>query len=592
MVPDSIIDALDTHLERFKFNEESRHTDLQNLLKEYGQLLEDYKVVKKELEAKNNKPVVSLPKPQARGAKLKDSYVLVLVDGDDYIFNDELIKDKEEGGARAARLLNDAVDKYLQYNVPDASKARIVVRVYADFTALSKRLTKTKVAGPEKRSISPFSAAFTRALGLFDFVDALDEEGTRFKIREQFKLASSDEACSHILFAACHNPIYLPQLVAFSGMREKITLVQGEGWNQEFDQFGLNVTQFSSVFKSSEAPKTAASSRAVSSSTVGDPTPLKNIVVTTRPTLRTNSYRRDGPSNGNRSALSSPDLGPVRGNGSSVSGISLKKEPATTQEKPKIPCRHFLKGTCKFGDKCTFSHAAPRKPSSQAPPSTSDRPNNPSSLLPKEIMPGFIAINAQKQRLDTYIRPPTEQEFATYNARFRERKPCNSFHLQQNCTNFDCVYDHSALDPASRHVLSYVLRCTACPRKGACRVEDCILGHVCQKDGCTGQMKGCRMKGLHGVDMRVGGMVPAEGRAREDVGKGFGKGRRWEMEKEKENKRGESFGGEGKWEKDEGKASWAQEMDESFEAGVEEEEQNLNDFGGEERVGPEMILEW
>jgi hypothetical protein len=98
---------------------------------------------------------------------------------------------------RAARMLNDAVEKYLQQNVPEAQSSRIVVRVYADLTNLSKQLAKSKVTGLEKRSIAPFSAAFTRAISLFDFVDALDEEGTKFKIRGMFVLRLMSTLLEH-----------------------------------------------------------------------------------------------------------------------------------------------------------------------------------------------------------------------------------------------------------------------------------------------------------------------------------------------------------------------------------------------------------
>jgi hypothetical protein len=94
-----------------------------------------------------------------------------------------LIREKEEGGMRAARMMNDTVEKYLQQSVPQARASRVVVRVYADLTNLSKQLAKSKVTGLEKRSIAPFTAGFTRAMSLFDFVDTLDEEGTKFKIR-------------------------------------------------------------------------------------------------------------------------------------------------------------------------------------------------------------------------------------------------------------------------------------------------------------------------------------------------------------------------------------------------------------------------
>jgi hypothetical protein len=98
-------------------------------------------------------------------------------------FNDELVRDKEEGGMRAARMLNDAVEKYLRENLPQLKDIRVIVRIYADLTTVSKQLAKSKLIGMEKRSLAPFAAAFTRAINLFDFVDALDEEGTRMKLR-------------------------------------------------------------------------------------------------------------------------------------------------------------------------------------------------------------------------------------------------------------------------------------------------------------------------------------------------------------------------------------------------------------------------
>lgn len=84
---------------------------------------------------------------------------------------------------RAARMLNDAVEKYLRDSLPETRDCRVIVRIYADITGLSKLLAKSKLVGLEKRSLAAFTAGFTRAINLFDFVDALDEEGTKFKIR-------------------------------------------------------------------------------------------------------------------------------------------------------------------------------------------------------------------------------------------------------------------------------------------------------------------------------------------------------------------------------------------------------------------------
>jgi hypothetical protein len=84
---------------------------------------------------------------------------------------------------KAARMMDEAVEKYIHQSVPEAQTSRVVVRVYADLTNLSKQLAKSKVTGLEKRSLAPFSAGFTRAMSLYDFTDSLDEEGTKFKIR-------------------------------------------------------------------------------------------------------------------------------------------------------------------------------------------------------------------------------------------------------------------------------------------------------------------------------------------------------------------------------------------------------------------------
>ena len=83
---------------------------------------------------------------------------------------------------RAARMLNDVVEKFLREH-PSAKDSRVVVRVYADVTNVSKQLAKMKIIGLEKRSLMGFASGFTRAMGGFDFTDSLDEEGTRFKIR-------------------------------------------------------------------------------------------------------------------------------------------------------------------------------------------------------------------------------------------------------------------------------------------------------------------------------------------------------------------------------------------------------------------------
>lgn len=59
-----------------------------------------------------------------------------------------------------------------------------MVRIYANVLGLSKSLARSGIVGQEARSLSPFTASFTRAQDLFDFVDAGDKkEGADYKIR-------------------------------------------------------------------------------------------------------------------------------------------------------------------------------------------------------------------------------------------------------------------------------------------------------------------------------------------------------------------------------------------------------------------------
>jgi hypothetical protein len=74
-------------------------------------------------------------------------------------------------------------------------------------------------------------------------------------------MAAEDNSCTHVLFAACHDTSYLSSMVPYSGMRDKITLVQGAGFNSEFYQFNLSITQFPTVFRWSELHSTSASTK-------------------------------------------------------------------------------------------------------------------------------------------------------------------------------------------------------------------------------------------------------------------------------------------------------------------------------------------
>lgn len=115
----------------------------------------------------------------------RNPFVLVLVDGDGYLFREELIKAGADGGITAAALLNDSIKDILHDQIgTQADQCRIMVRIYSNLLGLSKTLARSGLVGHEARSLSPFAASFTRSRDLFDYIDAGDKkEGADFKIR-------------------------------------------------------------------------------------------------------------------------------------------------------------------------------------------------------------------------------------------------------------------------------------------------------------------------------------------------------------------------------------------------------------------------
>jgi hypothetical protein len=157
------------------------------LTDKYEHIIEDYRKLKSDYEeARESRERY---KRQARDQE-RSPFVLVLIDGDGYIFREQLIRKGLEGGVDAAQLLQQEVKDCLSRLDSDANRCRIMIRVYANLKGLSKALALAGgQAGLEARSLAPFTSSFTRSQELFDFVDAGDKrEGAEFKIRGKIML--------------------------------------------------------------------------------------------------------------------------------------------------------------------------------------------------------------------------------------------------------------------------------------------------------------------------------------------------------------------------------------------------------------------
>ncbi|KAE8152331.1 hypothetical protein BDV25DRAFT_151348 [Aspergillus avenaceus] len=433
MLGDKDIQALGGHLGIVVEENRRHHENVQNLLEEFRVLLDKYNRLKSDYE--EEKESREKYKKLARGQE-RNPFVLVLVDGDGYLFRDSLIKAGSDGGTTAAQMLSDSIKELLHdQSVSQANQCRVMVRIYSNILGLSKTLARSGLVGNEARSLSPFASSFTRSQDLFDYIDAGDKkEGADYKIREMFRMFADNSQCKHIFFAGCHDSGYLSLLTPYRGRADRITLLRTSAFHPEYERLDLPVKELSAIFT---APPAAP------------------------PT-----------------------------NGSHGTHTNYVAQP------PRQVCKHFQKGICKFGKDCLKLHATPNQQSSRSLDDllsgAAAKPRDPdqyAKYLPKMSSKSqeLIPVNKDGDRLDVYCHTPNVEEWETYNRRAKRHRMCNRYHLGGECGNLSCEYDHSPIDASCLNVMMNIMRQHNCSRGGSCRSIRCYLGHICQKPGCKGQ---------------------------------------------------------------------------------------------------------
>lgn len=437
-----------------------KNDSLSSILDQYAALIEDYKRLKSDYEEERD--AREKYKQMARGQE-RNPFVLVLVDGDGYIFNEDLIGKGIEGdssaerlargGTNAARQLNDAIKASLRRK--GLEHCQVMVRVYANVAGLSKALAKAGLVGAEKRSFAPFIASFNRSSGLSDFVDAGElKENADFKLRALLQLYAENAQCKHIYFAACHDVGYVSDLAPHMGNSSRFTLVNSRGikFHDEFAKLGMGVEELPGVFRS---------------------TPLDGPAFYRPPNTVFNTTTKPPPT-------------PVK--------QALNAPAADSQ---RTVCEFHKLGKCKYGASCRFLHVGPANTTGPWRPVINERTEtmnsawevprtaSPGKTLPRkeDIPEGHIAVNKNNFRLDPYIIPPSPEATLELRARIKRQRICNTFHLNGTCDGH-CGYDHSPLDSELKSALEILARSQPCPKRGACRKLSCTHGHICQAPDC------------------------------------------------------------------------------------------------------------
>ncbi|KAK7525851.1 uncharacterized protein IWZ02DRAFT_354975, partial [Phyllosticta citriasiana] len=462
MIGDLALDAMEHQVRSFRMANTQHHESLQEVLRKYEVLVEDYRRLKSDFEEERDGR--ERYKKQARGHE-KNPFALVLIDGDGYIFSRELLSAGPQGGAQAAHLLRAELTNIVaKLGQPD--KCEVLVRIYCNVDGLFNTL------GEEAAQIMPFMSAFNGAEPFFEFVDVYDgtSESASRKVEETFFLFAESTQCRHILFAGCHDARYMPLLSPHLGRSDRVTLLTAGKFAPEYQSLGLAQVELGPIFRGGNPAPT------------GDPLTIKGAAK-------------------NRTQSQS----------------SASRPTATTTP---------LARTCKFGNKCKFAHprrnsgvpdghvaddwgnAAP--PSSWAPqvntvqfgPAREEPPTNGAFTTaahlprPSPETEGLIPLNKDRCRLDFYLPRPSHFELQQYRDSINAsgKKHCNEFQLKGQCSNTiagkDCAYDHAPLKQEFFHILKYIVSARPCSFGSECRVGQCYYGHVCQRPSC--EIKGCR----------------------------------------------------------------------------------------------------
>lgn len=96
-------------------------------------------------------------------------FAVMLVDGDGYIFPDDLLCKGTSGGEEAAQRLLNEVSKYLE-RYKGAKDWKLIVRVFVNLEGLARKCQSFDIIG-QPNALRDFAAGFAQSQPFFDFVD-------------------------------------------------------------------------------------------------------------------------------------------------------------------------------------------------------------------------------------------------------------------------------------------------------------------------------------------------------------------------------------------------------------------------------------
>ncbi|EXJ70670.1 uncharacterized protein A1O5_05660 [Cladophialophora psammophila CBS 110553] len=531
-------------------------------------LRKQYMELKKADEARNNlietlfRKIDNMQKTMDRNA-----FIMVLIDGDNMYFLNELVRKGMAGGDEAAKLLRRAVFEYLRYDNDIKHDDKIVIRVYANLRGLSKLYSDMSILHTIT-AFSQFVLGFNKAHPLCDFIDAGNhKEAADSKLKENLSLNIYNVHCKRVLFGGSSDNAYASFLGSFlidTDVSSRITLIQGLPFSPEFGNIRtkLKCTEFPDVFRnaplSSERrlPRELEQWRTSAERTNGDlyATDLstnENVIpvfeypyrdedgIDVSDTLSRNPSVSFTPSSsqialpGERVAHTADDIEAAL---IKCTNERLRESPRAldfgvvkkrVEQALGLPSDLWASDEWFLKSKSIIKRAVENwvERTGNPPPLNATwmlaRPPPRQGLLPSNIeglssntvayadqppIPqlGAVYQNAEGRRIDVPVQLEADPALLS---KLRERQPrlCNAHYLlASGCTNETCSYDHTAtLTDDETRALLYLSRCQLCPQGSWCTSKTCVKGHICPNGRKCKHGSNCRFAPVHYIDTTI-----------------------------------------------------------------------------------------
>ncbi|KAI0602107.1 hypothetical protein F4775DRAFT_300261 [Biscogniauxia sp. FL1348] len=424
----------------------------------------------------------------------KDSFVVVLIDGDGAKFADCYLREPITGAEKASLRLKQAIRDHLRDTGLAHDDIPILVRVYANLNDLAKSLRLSHIIDYED-DMRIFAEHFTNTRADFDFINVgKGKENADSKMRRMLSHYHRNIQCKKVFLAGCcHDNGYLHDLRDFTGVGDnRLVLIETTPAEPGFRNLGFPILHFDDVFRSD---------------------PLNNEtkrVAQTMPMRNRSPPELPQPAPGPIARPTQPIQRPPPG---LVPVIQEQRSPSTPKD---------LNSVSPAQTNSTLDHQSPVQAPSQPQPQAQAQPQPPvrtpsvissgnggtsisyataggatdhqnvtvKAPKPKK-QPKVIFYNEDSYRIDSPTQhPPRTPAQTTYQAKFQAIKPsvfCNDFYLKGRCKwGISCDKTHDAeLTGPELAIHRYKARTSLCPAGPYCVDYDCYLSHHCPRVPCT-----------------------------------------------------------------------------------------------------------